>query len=241
MFASVFRDFVACRYIETTFEVDVPTLHRLEMVYPLPGELRRAVLKRQVEFLAGRSCARQAIAVLTGCSQVVIPQQSDRSPGWPAGIVGTITHTAGYAAALVAPATLYAGLGIDCEQVVLPDQLPLQRHICTPNELGDLQAGYSLWSPAELLTLVFSAKESLYKCLYPQVQTYFGFEAARVIALDLQERTFIIQLEKDLCPALPVHAQWTGSFARYQHLLMTAIVLPKSTPGAQHDSTLHPS
>lgn len=224
MFAPVFRDFPACQFVETTFEVDVSTLHTLATRYPLPDQLHKAVLKRQVEFLAGRSCARQALAVLTGCTQVLIPQQSDRSPGWPAGVVGAITHTVGYAAALVAPGTMYDGVGIDCERFLSPDQLPLQRHICTPNELDNLYALHQTWSPADLLTLVFSAKESLYKCLYPQVQTYFGFEAARVIAFDVMQRTFSIRLEHDVHHSLPAHAQWAGVFARHQHLLMTVIV-----------------
>lgn len=227
MFAPVFHDFPACQFVETTFQVDVPTLHTLATRYPLPDQLHKAVLKRQVEFLAGRSCARQALAVLTGCAQALIPQQSDRSPGWPAGVVGAITHTVGYAAALVASCTMYDGVGIDCERLLAPDQLPLQRHICTPNELDNLHAMQQTWSLAELLTLVFSAKESLYKCLYPQVQTYFGFEAARVIALDFTQRTFVIRLEQDVHRSLPAYAQWTGSFARHQHLLMTVIVSPQ--------------
>jgi len=227
MFAPIFRDYAACQFVETTFQVDAATLHTLATLYPLPESLYKAVLKRQVEFLAGRSCARRAIAGLTGGTQAVIPQQSDRSPGWPPGIVGAITHTAGYAAALVASHSMYDGIGIDCERVLAAKQLPLQRHICTPHELDTLHAGCTSWSPEALLTLVFSAKESLYKCLYPQVQTYFGFEAARVIAVDLLRGTFVVQLEKDVHPLRQVQAQWTGAFARHQDLLLTALVVPK--------------
>ena len=91
-------------------------------------------------------------------------------------------------------------------------------------ELEDLQVSHRLWSPKLLLTLVFSAKESLYKCLYPQVQKYFGFDAARVVALDSEQRTFVIQLEQDLHAHLRAHCRWTGHFMRRQHLLMTAIL-----------------
>jgi 4'-phosphopantetheinyl transferase EntD len=75
--------------------------------------------------------------------------------------------------------------------------------------------------------LVFSAKESLYKCLYPQVQRYFGFEAARVCAVDLARGTFVVRLEKDVHPFRRAQAQWTGAFAREQDLLMTVLVVPK--------------
>lgn len=225
-FAPAWRDLPACVFEDTTFPVDILTLHRLAQVYPLPATLHRAVLKRQVEFLAGRACAQQAIARLTGCPKALIPAQADRSPGWPAGVVGAITHTEGYAAALVAPRALYDGIGLDCECVLTADKLPLQKHICLSHELEDLQAQHNTWSPEALLTLIFSAKESLYKCLYPQVLTYFGFHAARVIALDIERRTFTIQLERDLHTNIGAHTQWTGSFVQQQHLLMTGIVSP---------------
>jgi enterobactin synthetase component D len=225
-FAAAFRDFRSCIFVETTFDVDLPTLRQLETLYRLPNRLHRAVLKRQVEYLAGRSCAQQAITRLTGQTKVFIPSLPDRSPGWPAGIVGSITHTEGYAAALVATSKTYQGIGIDCERLLTPEKLKLQKHICTPNELEALCAASSTWSSEELLTLVFSAKESLYKCLYPWVQKYFGFSAARVTALDIAHHTLVIQLEEDLHANLRARTQWTGHFVRQQHLLMTAILYP---------------
>jgi enterobactin synthetase component D len=223
-FAPALRDLPACVFEETTFSIDTLTLRKLEHVYPLPNALRRAVLKRQVEFLAGRVCAQRAIRRLTGRTHAIIPLQSDRSPVWPADVVGAITHTAGYAAVLVAPSTMYHGIGIDCACVLSPDKLPLHKYICIPNELEGLLARYSTWSPAELLTLIFSAKESLYKCLYPQVRIFFAFHAAHVTAIDIERHTFTIQLEKDVHANMPAASQWMGSFV-YQHsLLMTVIV-----------------
>jgi enterobactin synthetase component D len=224
MFATAFADVGTGAFVETTFAVDALTLHRLAQRYAVPDSLRRAVLKRQIEFLAGRVCAQQAIEHLTGHKPASLPSRPDRAPDWPLGIVGAITHTAGYAAALVALATHYQGIGIDCEVVLNADNLKLQRHICVPNELEDLQAAHRTWPPELLLTLVFSAKESLYKCLYPQVQKYFGFCAARLVTLDVEQRTFVIQLEQDLHPNLRPRCRWTGCFMRCQHLLMTAIL-----------------
>jgi enterobactin synthetase component D len=224
MFATAFGDLCACTFVESTFDVDVSTLHRFEQSHAVPDSLRRAVLKRQIEFLAGRVCAQQAIERLTGHKPASIPSRLDRAPAWPLGIVGAITHTTGYAAALVASATHYQGIGIDCEVVLSADNLKLQRHICVPNELEALQVAHRTWPPELLLTLVFSAKESLYKCLYPQVQKYFGFCAARVIALDSERHTFVIQLEQDLHANLRAHCRWTGHCIRRHHLLMTAIL-----------------
>jgi enterobactin synthetase component D len=42
------------------------------------------------------------------------------------------------------------------------------------------------------LTLAFSAKESLFKALFPKVNTYMGFEWARVT--ELSEKTITLAL-----------------------------------------------
>ena len=222
-FAAAFGNFHACMFMERGFQVDSLTLQQLARVYPLPDPLQRAVLKRQVEFLAGRVCAQQALAALTGHPPGSIPSQPDRAPGWPSGVVGSITHTTGYAAALVALETHYQGLGIDCEVVLSTDNLKLQKHLCVAHELEALQAAHNDWTPERLLTLIFSAKESLFKCLYRQVGKFFGFSAARVIALDPVQQTFVMQLEQDLTPHLRLHCQWTGHVKCQDNLLMTVI------------------
>jgi enterobactin synthetase component D len=223
-FAPFLCDFHGCGFVERTFQVDASTLHQLQRLYALPDQLHRAVLKRQVEFLAGRVCAQHVIEALTGQKPATIPLQASRAPGWPPGIVGSITHTTNYAAALVGSATYYQGLGLDCEVVLSADKLNLQKHICVPHELETLHEAHDQWPPENLLTLIFSAKESLFKCLYPQVQAFFGFSAARVVGLDSAQHTFVMQLEQDLTPNLRRWSQWTGYFKRQDHLLMTAIL-----------------
>src|SRR5688572_21941564 len=59
--------------------------------------------KRRRDFILGRNCARKALAAL-GHGNAVIERRGNGAPLWPDGIVGSITHTSGYAAALVADA-----------------------------------------------------------------------------------------------------------------------------------------
>jgi enterobactin synthetase component D len=229
IFAPAFSALPACTFAERTFDLDMSTLQHLTALYPLPAALQRAVLKRQVEFLAGRVCAQQALEALTGDKPAAIPAQPDRAPGWPPGVVGSITHTASYAAALVASDIHYQGIGIDCEAMLSPQNLALQRYICVPDELEALHAVHRDWTLEQLLTLIFSAKESLFKCLYRHVQKMFGFAAARVIALDRVRQTFVVQLEQDLTPHLCTRSQWSGHFHCYGNLLMT-VILYSSNP-----------
>jgi 4'-phosphopantetheinyl transferase EntD len=59
--------------------------------------IHRAVSKRQMEYATGRWLARQALArYALGDSELLAA--GDRQPQWPAAVVGSITHSAGYAA-----------------------------------------------------------------------------------------------------------------------------------------------
>src|SRR5690606_8093542 len=78
------------------------------------ASLQRSVAKRQAEYLAGRVCARAALQRLDG-RDYVPGTHEDRSPIWPAGIHGSITHGKGWAAAVVAAEGACQGLGLDQE------------------------------------------------------------------------------------------------------------------------------
>ena len=74
----------------------------------------RATGKRRGEFATGRACARDALARLGRPPVAILP--GDRgAPGWPPGIVGSITHCAGYRAAAVGPAADVLAIGLDAE------------------------------------------------------------------------------------------------------------------------------
>jgi 4'-phosphopantetheinyl transferase EntD len=81
----------------------------------------RAIEKRRREFATGRACARAALARLGQPPVAILP--GDRgSPGWPPGIVGSITHCTGYRAAAVGPAADVLAIGLDAEpDEPLPD------------------------------------------------------------------------------------------------------------------------
>ena len=145
-----------------------------------PASIQRSVAKRQAEFLAGRVCARAALQKLEGLSFSPAIGE-DRAPVWPAHISGSITHSTGRAAAIVANKTHWRGLGMDLENLLNPERAErLAKEILTPDELVRMAA-----APAEhialLVTLTFSVKESLFKALYPIVRQRFYFEHAEVL------------------------------------------------------------
>ncbi|WP_442864000.1 4'-phosphopantetheinyl transferase superfamily protein [Alteromonas sp. ASW11-130] len=50
-----------------------------------------------------------------------------------------------------------------------------------------------------LVTLVFSAKESLYKAIHKYIGALFGFEAAEVTHIDLEKGFLELALTQTLC------------------------------------------
>ncbi|QJI30449.1 4'-phosphopantetheinyl transferase superfamily protein [Pseudomonas sp. ADAK18] len=147
---------------------------------PPPASIQRSVAKRQAEFLAGRLCARAALQQLEGLDCVPAIGE-DRAPVWPGHISGSITHSTGHAAAIVAHKAQWRGLGMDLENVLTLDRAQrLAAEILTPDELQRMASG-PREQIAQLVTLTFSAKESLFKALYPIVQKRFYFEHAEVV------------------------------------------------------------
>src|SRR6266851_6740196 len=148
----------------------------------LPAEalyVGRAVPKRLQEFAAGRLCARRALAEF-GIVDFPIKVAEDRQPIWPDSMVGSITHTAGYGAAVVAERQSAAALGLDSE-VVGDVNAEVWRRICVPAETEWVES-LPASEQAAAVTLIFSAKEAFYKCQYALVRERLNFHDARVEA-----------------------------------------------------------
>ena len=76
---------------------------------------------RRRDYATVRSCARACLGRL-GYPPVPILPGVGGAPTWPAGIRGSMTHCAGYAAAAVGPTPRISTIGIDAEpDAPLPD------------------------------------------------------------------------------------------------------------------------
>jgi len=130
------------------------------------------VEKRRREFALGRTCAHAALAQLNRDGGP-ITRASDGAPIWPAGIVGSITHTQGYAAAIAAAAG-FAGLGVDAERIggVTQDLWP---RLFDNDERDDLVRQPD---PSRLATILFSAKEACHKAGRERVLRFHDLHVA---------------------------------------------------------------
>lgn len=142
----------------------------------LPADLTQAVPKRRSEFLAGRLVAALALR------QAGLPEtvgRNGRAPVWPAGVAGSITHSKDRAIAAVS--TRYAGLGLDCEALV-PDDRAMQLAATIFSET-EARLRPDALPFGRFFTLVFSAKEALYKALSPRLSQIPPFHDAVLTAL----------------------------------------------------------
>ena len=117
---------------------------------------------RRAEFATGRWLARQVLREL-GQAPAAIAQGREREPRWPTGIVGSISHCGAACVAVLGSAARYRGLGIDLELNAVPPDLT--DSILAPPE----------HPPRMALQLTFSAKEAVFKCLFPVTRTFLNF------------------------------------------------------------------
>jgi 4'-phosphopantetheinyl transferase EntD len=196
------------------------------------AQVNRAVENRRREFATARACARRALADL-GIAPVAIPRGERNAPQWPAGIVGSITHCAGYRAAAVAHTRDVLTIGLDAEP---DDALPggVLGEVSLPGErarLGDLTATAPDISWDRLL---FCAKEATYKAWFPLTRSWLGFEDAD-ITIDAADGTFQARLLVDPpliegSPLTAFHGRWLAR----DGLILTAITAPAPAPAPVH-------
>lgn len=219
--------------VSQAYTVDQACLARLtQAIAPPPPSLANAVLKRQVEFAAGRWCGTQALRQLGYLGAAEIGIAAHRSPCWPNGYLGSISHSQGWAVAIVglradsashiahADTPCLQGIGIDVE-TILPNitAQSLARRVAINSELA-LGAPHGL--PFETwVSLLFSGKESLFKALYPSVGRYFHFHDAVVDALDLAQAQFSLRLVQNLSAQHTLGQRYRIQFALGQQRLVT--------------------
>ncbi|MFI5897931.1 4'-phosphopantetheinyl transferase [Actinoplanes sp. NPDC051513] len=191
------------------FADDVP-----EALFPQEQQaIAQAVPKRRREFATGRWCARRALHRLGLPSVPILPGERG-APGWPPGVVGSITHCPGYRGAVVARAGAFLTVGVDAEvDEPLPDGV--LEAVSLPAERSQLdRPGPPSWD-----RLLFSAKESIYKAWFPVARRWLDFTEAQVTLHD--DGTFTADVLVD-GPLRAVGGRWLSSGG----LLLTAVAIP---------------
>ncbi len=160
-----------CALLETLFDGRVsasggdPTYPQGERSAEEEAQVLASSPQRRLEFRNGRACAAVGLA-RCGVPQTPILRGRNGEPLWPAGLVGSITHSESFCAAAVARASDFVSLGLDVE-TDLPVSEAFARRVCSPRELIRCAALAAGGHARDLARVVFSIKESVYKLQHP--------------------------------------------------------------------------
>jgi 4'-phosphopantetheinyl transferase EntD len=163
-------------------------------------------------FRAGRTAARRALAKL-GEPAMSIGVGAGREPMFPPRLRGSISHSKELAIAVVAPSSDVRSIGVDLERTRELAPRVIER-VANAAERAGLSALHAL--------VLFSAKESIYKALYPEVGRWFGFEAAIVSVR--HDAAWTATLPTDLSPSWRAGSTVTGVWAERDGFVVTACV-----------------
>jgi 4'-phosphopantetheinyl transferase EntD len=189
--------------------------------------IAQAVEGRRREYAAVRSCARACLERL-GYEPAPLLPGIGGAPTWPAGVLGSMTHCTGYAAAAVGSLPQISAIGIDAEpDAPLPDGvLDL---VATATERERLAATRPETEGPNWDRLLFSAKEAVYKAWFPPVGEWLDHQEAEIL-FDPERRTFAALLYRDglIIDGRQIH-RLHGRWIRKHGILATAVVLVRSS------------
>ena len=169
----------SARFCYVITDRNQPDLQNYHDLHPLEQALvSHSVDVRKAEFGDARWCAHQALSELGEWNNEPILRGERGMPLWPRDITGSMTHTEGFRAAVVAPTSHVRSMGLDAE----PAQ-PLPREvigsIARPGEMPQLERLRS--EGVECADrLLFCAKEATYKAWFPMTHRWLGFEDAEI-------------------------------------------------------------
>ena len=183
------------------------------------------VTKRKAEYLAGRICALKAIKTIEP-SLKDIPIGVNRAPQLPNHIVASISHTHSTALCAAGHSDHLRFVGIDLENIITSNvRKDVENSIISSIEKRKIRDSISAHhiSFDTAFSLVFSAKESLFKALHPFVLRYFDFDAAQLSRLCFNTNTIEFVLTQTLHTDFNVNEKIHGVFYYDQQQVLTCI------------------
>jgi 4'-phosphopantetheinyl transferase EntD len=193
--------------------------HGEEYQYRVPPQEERLLSKtacgKRVKQWASRRGATYLTLKELGFNPVPTVQSGPAGePIWPDGITGSITHCYPWSIVVAAKCSGEFVIGVDLESLLKSRRVDISAVICRKGELDWISAGNYFH---ERMAMIFSAKEALYKALYPVLQRYIDFKEVELSWLN-ERSCFAVEIMSDsaasLLPALrsEVYCRQQGDF-----------------------------
>jgi 4'-phosphopantetheinyl transferase EntD len=153
--------------------------------------------RRRVEFALGRAAAHVALSQIGSDNVKPVLRGPGGEPLWGDGIAGSITHCFPWSAAVVVKRSNHFAIGVDLETMEGMQGTDISHLVCRDAELDWVRCG----DFRERLTMIFSAKEAVYKAFFPFCRRYIDFKEVELTWVPEQNRfqaEFLTPLSFDL-------------------------------------------
>ena len=218
MFSSPFPEFISFYCGQNPADQDFRLLPEEQAIAESFGSQ-----KRRAEFTMGRIYAHGALSRFGLESEPILRNPETREPCWPDSVWGSITHSAGFAAVAVGLKKDIKGVGIDMESFSRSVDFNIRRHVCVDSELEWLES-LPTKQANRALRIIFSAKESIFKCLYPGTKTYLTFKDAAV-SVNETENNFSFIIFKSLPGIIKQGLPHHGRYSEMEKMLLTSVYI----------------
>lgn len=186
---------------------------RIEINEPSHSALEEAGMQnpcqsRLNEFRAGRRCARKALGVfMVTAEDTLLPKLGNGLVSWPDGYLGSISHSKGLCAAVVAQTEDVRCVGLDIERT---DRLS---EAATERVVHEDERSY-IKTDSRMSSLLFSAKEAVFKAQYPCWHVPLNFHDM-VMEISTEENSISVGLNENIANK-PLVAALATMEIRYQ-------------------------
>ena len=218
MFSSPFPDFISFYCGQNSTNQDFHLLPEEQAIAESFGSQ-----KRRAEFTMGRIFAHVALSRFGLEYEPILRNPETREPCWPNSVWGSITHSAGFAAVAVGLKKEIKGVGIDLESFSRSVDFKIRRHVCVDSELEWL-ASLPTKQANRALRIIFSAKESIFKCIYPGTKTYLTFKDAAV-SVNETEKNFSFIIFKSFPGIIQQGFPHGGRYSEMDKMLLTSVYI----------------
>ncbi len=208
----------------------LPATRLIDVAVPDPLTQARARARVQ-DLLVGRACAQLALQQAGAGSDQVGANQG-RAPIWPDGWAGSLSHAAGIAWAVVARSSDFNSLGIDLEHLLNDDAVEAVHSVALTSGERRFEGWRDKGDVAWRTTLLFSAKESIFKCLNPLVKEFIEPTEIELSEVDPAAGHLRFTCLRRLSPWIDQGQPVNVRFTRIGDLVLTATGWP-NLPGCQ--------
>ena len=99
----------------------------------------------------------------------------------------------------------------------------IRRHVCVDSELEWLES-LPTKQANRALRIIFSAKESIFKCIYPETKTYLTFKDAAV-SVNETEKNFSFIILKSCAGLIQQGFPHHGRYSEIDKMLLTSVYI----------------